>query len=751
MNRIEILKTNLARIKRVEDTDHRDTILDKPGVMKDPLFIRKALAFDHFLTTVPIHIYPEELIVGMPFRERPDQEDPSTRLLPPHGTSGNQYIISANNLIEKGFKDATHHPIPETIENYGVSTRYGLLPRYALEEEIARAKRYGLNENSHPGHHQAGNQFIIKYGWSGLQERAQHKLDSIDHESSEAGKQKVFLRAIIISLKAAKKFAKRYSTLAKELAQTESPRRRKELERIADICHLITTRAPETWWEALQLHWFSHLINHSSGAHQAGRFDQYMWPPLRQELGHGSIEIGKAQELLECLWLKYSSITDYTSDNLQNIILGGVTPEGGDATNQLTYMCLEAIEKLDIIDPKWNFRVHRETPDRFLTKAAELIKKNKSMPGIYNDEPIIETLTNSGVPLYDARDYTNDGCSELLVAGKTSPWAFEGKVKLLKCLERATWRLPEYENYDDLLLSVKKEITSAVKLSTNIISTMQRETPKISPNPWLSASVEGCVDSMRDITDGGATYNNATINISGVADTVDSLAAIKKLVYEEKIINPEELLSALQSNYEDNEPLRQILLNRAPKFGNDDDYVDGIAVELVSFISEEVIKHRNPHGRRFNLGLFSYGDYISHGLMTNATPDGRKAGEGISSNFSPSPGRDRKGPYATMKSVTKIDSTQLANGYSVDVTLHPTALMGEKGVEKLVNLLRSYNKLGGIQVQFNIVDGATLRAAQANPEKYMNLTVRLWGLPAYFTRLPKEFQDHLIKRTGNAM
>ena len=222
-------------------------------------------------------------------------------------------------------------------------------------------------------------------------------------------------------------------------------------------------------------------------------------------------------------------------------------------------------------------------------------------------------------------------------------------------------------------------------------------------------------------------------------------------MYEEKKIAPETLVSALQSNFEDAEPLRLMLLNRAPKYGNDDDYVDSIAVELVSYIAAEVSKYRNHHGTKFKLGLFSYGDYISHGMMTGATPDGRKAGEGLSPNFSPSPGRDSKGPYAVMKSTSKIDSTELANGYALDVMLHPTALMGDEGAEKLVYLLRSYNNLGGMQVQFNIVDGATLRAAQANPEKYKNLTVRLWGLPAYFTQLPKEFQDHLIHRTVNAM
>ena len=751
MSRIETLKTNIAKIRREDFKEQRDTILDKPDIRNDPLPVRKAKALDHYLSTVPIHIYPEELIVGIPFTEKPDPNDPSTRILPPQGISGQLYIDAANSLIEQGYKDEAHHPIIETLQDYGVSTRYGLLPHYALPDEIQPAKKIGLNENSHPGHHQAGNQYVIKYGWIGLQDRAKQRLESLDPESPEAEKRKAFLESVIICLEAAKNYANRYSELAKEQAKTVSPRRRKELEKISQICHLVTTRAPESWWEALQLQWFSHLINHANGAHQIGRFDQYMWPTLKHELEQGTIESEEAQELLECLWLKYSSITDYTSDNLQNIILGGVTSTGEDATNPLTYMCLEATDKLGAIDPKWNIRIHRDSPDRFLLKAAEMIKKNQSMPGIYNDEPIIEALTKSGVPLEDARDYTNDGCSEILIGGKTSPWAFEGKLKLLKCLERATWKLTEYPTYDSLLEAVKQEIAQAVEKTCHNIYTLQSMIPKIAPNPWLSASVDGCVESMRDLTDGGPKYNSSTVNISGVADTADSLAAIKKLVYEEKKITPETIVSALQSNFEEDESLRLMLLNRAPKYGNDDDYVDSIAAELVSYIASEVSKYRNSHGTKFNLGLFSYGDYISHGMMTGATPDGRKAGEGLSPNFSPSPGRDSKGPYAVMKSTSKIDSTMLANGYALDVMIHPTALMGDEGAEKLVDLLRSYNNLGGMQVQFNIVDGATLRAAQANPEKYKNLTVRLWGLPAYFTQLPKEFQDHLINRTDNAL
>ncbi|TFH17404.1 hypothetical protein E4H04_05040 [Candidatus Bathyarchaeota archaeon] len=748
MSRIETLKKNMNRIKRVEDTEQQLTILDDKAVSELPLPIRKARALDLYLTKAPVHIYPEELIVGMPFRERLDPDDQLTRLLPPRSASGQIYLDAGNKLIEEGFTEETYHPVLSSLEKYGYTDRYALFPHYATKQEIKEAQRYGLDESCHPGHQQAGNPRVIKYGWSGLQEMAESQLNNIDYSKPYAGREETFLSSVIICLNAAKKLALRYSELALDQAsKEESPRRREELLKIADVCRLCTMRAPESWWEALQLHWFSHMISHAQGAHQGGRFDQYMWPPLRRELDEGTITLEKAQELLECLWLKYSCYTDYTSDNLQNIILGGVTPDGEDATNQLSYMCLDATDNLDTIDPKWNIRIHKDSPQRFLLRAAELIKKGKSMPGIYNDEKIIEALTKSGIPLRDARDYTNDGCSEILVQGRTNPWAFEGKLKLLKCLEKAIWSIPDYKSFDELFDAVKDEISVGVVMAVSSVNILQRVAPKIAPNPWLSASVEGCIENRLDLTMGGAIYNNATINVSGVADTADGLAAVKKLVFEEKRITSEQLLQALADNYVGHEPLRQMLLNKAPKFGNDDDYVDSIAAELVWFTAEEVTKHRNSLGGGYNLGLFSYGEYISHGMVTGATPDGRRAGDGISPNFSPAPGRDRKGPYAVMKSTTKVDQSLTTNGNALDITLHPSALMGEYGAEKLTSLLRAFNILGGTQVQFNIVDGATLRAAQINPEQYEGLTVRLWGLPAYFTKLPREFQDHLIKRT----
>jgi formate C-acetyltransferase len=438
-------------------------------------------------------------------------------------------------------------------------------------------------------------------------------------------------------------------------------------------------------------------------------------------------------------------------DNLQNLILGGQTPFGQDATNLLSYQCLNATDRLGLIDPKISVRVHKDTPDEFLRKTCELIAKGEYQPGIYNDEAIIPALVKSGIPLEDSRDYTNDGCSEILVQGKTCPWAFEANVKLLKCMELATNRLENFETFENLLNATKDEISLAVNMAIASVNILQAAVPKISPNPWISATVEGCIENSLDITEGGAVYNSSAVCASGLADTADSLAAIKKLVFEKKAVSKRELIEALKANFHGYERLRLMLLNRAPKFVNDIEYVDSIAAEIVEHTAAEVSKFRNPRGGRYNLGLFSYGNYISHGIVTGATPDGRKAGSGISPNFSPAPGRDAKGPFAVFKSTTRVDQQLTANGNALDIALHPSAIKGSNGVEKLMGLIKAMIELGGMQVQFNIIDANVLKAAQSEPEKYKNLTVRLWGFPAYFIRLPKEFQDHLIARTDHGI
>jgi formate C-acetyltransferase len=754
-DRIETLKENLTRLVRVERVRERPTILTDIAMEQEPLSIRKAKALARLLSHSPVYIYPEELIVGIPLGEEPTppQGDGSVnRGLPPEGVSGLGYITRAEGSIERGLSEEPYDPVLIGLQGYGASSTYGLFPHYATEEERARARRLGLDENSNPGHLHAGHARVLAKGWSGLKAIAEEKLEALKELGRSSRKKATFLMSVIVALEGVQAFALRYSQQADEMAAKEDdPRRMNELQEISRVCRAIAQRPPETFREALQLHWFTHLVCSAQGARQLGRFDQYMYPFLKRDLEAGRLTEEEALELLESLWIKYNMVTDFSMDNLQNLILGGQTPDGRDATNPLSYMCIKATERLGLIDPKWSIRIHRGMPDEFLRKACEIIKSGSYQPGIYNDEAIVPALMRTGNPVEDARDYTNDGCSELLVQGKTNPWAFEAKVLLLKCLERAMEDLEAYETFEGLMEAVKEEISLAVEMATSNCNLVQSAVPRISPNPFVSATVEGCLEKMKDLTEGGAVYNSSAVCVSGVADTADALAAVKKLVYEEGSIGKEELLKALRGDFEGQERLRLMLLNRAPKFGNDDEYVDSLAAELIEHAHDEVTKHRNPRGGRYILGIFSYGSYIGHGIVTGATPDGRRAGTGISPNFSPSPGRDVKGPFAVFKSTTRVNQQLTANGTALDLAIHPSALRGPGGIDKLMSLIKGFRELGGMQVQFNVVDAEVLKAAQREPEKHRNLTVRLWGFPAYFVRLPTEFQDHIIARTDHPL
>jgi formate C-acetyltransferase len=750
MSRNEQLRRNLDHEVHEPSPGERPTIFTEPGVEELPLPIRKAMAVKLMLEHVPVHIYPGELIVGIGFRERPPEGD-NPRSILAEDISGESYITGAHKRVATGLAKEPYDPVIRGHTGYMASSKWCVFPHYATPEEVEEARRISLMENSNPGHLQAGNPRLVEHGWTGLKEKAETRMAGIDPSTPRGMKQTTFLRSVIIVLDALRDFSLRYSNLAAREAKTEAdPLRRTELLKISEVCRTITERAPETFHEALQIHWLTHLANHTQGAHQMGRFDQYLWPSLERSLEEG-LTVEASQELVDCLWFKYASFTDVDADNLQNLILGGQTPEGRDATNPLSHMCLDATDRLGLIDPKVSVRIHRGTPEEFLRKTGEIIAKGVCHPGVYNDEAIIPALVESGIPLRDARDYTNDGCSEILVQGKTNPWAYEARVKLLTCLERVTERLEEYETFGEVMAAIKDEVSLAVTMATSTTNLIQAATPLISPNPLISATVGDCIEKALDLTEGGAVYNTSAVCASGVADTADGLAALKKLVYEEGAVGKGELVEALRNDFEGRERLRLMLLNRAPKFGNDDEYVDSIAAELVEHLHDEVSRHGNPRGGRYNLGLFSYGMYIGHGIVTGATPDGRKAGSFISPNFSPAPGRDRKGPFAALKSTTRVDQMLTPNGTALDLTLHPSALRGPQGVEKLMGFLRSFMELGGMQVQFNVADAAVLRAAQMEPEKHMNLTVRLWGFPAYFVRLPREFQDHIIARSDHVL
>ncbi len=455
---------------------------------------------------------------------------------------------------------------------------------------------------------------------------------------------------------------------------------------------------------------------------------------------------------------------------LQNVIVGGQDGEGNDATNPLTYMCLEASRKFDFTQPVISVRVHPQTPDKLLELACRVIQTGAGMPSIYNDPVLIEGLEKYGFPREKARGYSNDGCWEILIPGETEfRW---GPTHALQCLEfvltngksrvftekdKPTLHVPvegiptgdpeEFTTYEALWQAFLRQIDHQIDTYMAQSRFMFGKYYRVAPVPFLSALLDGCLERARDITEGGARYYVNAIMLTGLPNTADCLAAIKTLVFEQGRIGLAELLAALAGDFEGHERLRQQLINRSPKYGNDLDEVDEIAVEISRHFVDRVASCVNRYSPiRFVPGIGTFEDYDLFGRMVGATPDGRKAGRPLAPNLSPVPGRDVKGPTALIHSFGKFDHTSLASGSELDLSLNAKDFRGEDGLHRLMSLVKAFLQTKGTILNIALNDVETLKKAQQHPEQYQNLRVRMGGWSAYFVLLDKRNQDHHIAR-----
>jgi formate C-acetyltransferase len=502
-----------------------------------------------------------------------------------------------------------------------------------------------------------------------------------------------------------------------------------------------------------------------------GRFDQYMYPFLRKDLEEKRIDYYQALELLECLWIKFNEVNKLMDQNLtdliqsypsrQNIVLGGLTKGGTDATNDLSYLCLKATADIKFPQPSLSIRYHMDSPDDFMMDVAKVIRLGLGLPALYNDEAHIPALMNRGVALEDALDYALVGCVEPAPSGKSFPNAAGSKFNFAKCLELTLYNGvdpvsrkkigPEtgedFRDFEQLLAAYKKQIAYAVKqmvVAENIIESAHRE---LAPLPWLSVLVEDCIEQGKEVLAGGARYNFTGPQGVGLATIADSLAAIKKLVFEERKTTLEELKKILSSNFKDNERYRQMLINLAPKYGNDDDYVDILAREVMEFYACEVEKYSNTRGGKFHAGMFPASAHVSLGRIVGATPDGRYCGTPLSDGISPVQGRDAHGMTAVFNSVTKLNHLRTSNGTLLNQKIHPAVLNSDEGLKKLVAAIRAYFSKRAMHVQFNVVSSEMLRDAQLHPDKYRGLVVRVAGWSAFWASIDKALQDDIISRT----
>jgi len=661
----------------------------------------------------------------------------------------------------KSFRDRAVHALPEGVLNVHRSLLF-----------LLTSLGCGV------GHLAPDYARVLRHGLQGIADEAQVRLAALDLTDPSTLRMRDFCQAALVVSEATIRFANRFATLAERLAGAETnAERRGELLEIARICRNVPARPAQTFHEALQAFWFVHLIIQiESNGHSIspGRFDQYMIPFFEADLAAGRLTGHRAQELLDCLWIKFNGIMkvrDRTASIgfggyplFQNLIVGGQDADGHDSTNDLSYLCLDATRRTRLPQPSLSVRIHGGSPPEFLRSAGDLARDGLGLPAFFNDEAIIPVLQHMGVPLAEARGYAEVGCVEPQVPGRTNGYYPAGFLNLGKLLsltlhngtdpvtgERLGVVDPDFRGfgtYEDVVAALDRQLAHVIRLiviGDNILDDLHAQ---LAPNPFVSLFVDDCMARGLAYEQGGAVYNYTGPNSVGLANVADALMAIKRLVFEERRVTMEALLAMLDEDFAGHERARLLLLNRAPKFGNDHEEVDGIARALSARILKAFKQYRNPRGGRYEPGLQSISAHALFRDAVAATPDGRTARMLLADGgISPAQGRDRRGPTAVIRSAARLDHREASNGTLLNIKLSPQSVAGEPGLENLVALIRTYFQLGGQHVQFNVIDSAILRDAQRHPEQYGDLVVRVAGFSVLFTTIDRLLQEDIIERT----
>ena len=791
----------------------------------EPIILRRAKAFKNILDKMPIFIKEDELIVGS------TNENPrGCQTFPEFSYSwlDDEFDTIAERSADPFYiSEENKQKLREAHKYWKGRTTSELATSYmneraikAIEHNVFTPGNYFYNGI---GHVTVKYEEVLAIGYKGIIEKAEKELESINLTDADYIKKSRFLEALIISCKAACNHAKRYAALAKEKASKESDLMRKnELLKIAENCERVPEEGARNFYEACQSFWFVQMLIQIEGNGHSispGRFDQYMYPYFKKDMDEGNITREFAQELMDCVWVKLndmSKVRDLASAEgfagyglFQNMIAGGQTADGRDATNDLSFMCIEACMHVMLPQPSFSIRVWNGSPHEFLLKAAALTRTGIGLPAYYNDEVIIPALINRGLTIEDARQYNIIGCVEPQKSGKTDGWHDSAFFNMCRPLElvfsngmdkgvqvgKKTGDVSSFKTFDEFYDAYKAQTEDMIDLMVNADNAIDVAHMERCPLPFLSSMVDDCIKRGKSVQEGGAVYNFTGPQGFGVANMADSLFAIKKLVYDEKKVTIEELKEALENNYGKGlssadtekmtvEALRKIseggveitddivakvlnqvmangvspekakrygeilnMINEIPKFGNDNKEVDAFARDVAYTYTKPVEKYKNPRGGRYQAGLYPVSANVPLGAQTGATPDGRLAYTPVADGVSPSAGKDVSGPTAAANSVSRLDHFIASNGTLYNMKFHPSALEGNSGLEGFVTLIRGYFDQKGSHVQFNVVSRETLLEAQKNPDKYRSLVVRVAGYSALFTTLSKSLQDDIINRT----
>jgi len=635
-------------------------------------------------------------------------------------------------------------------------------------------------EQRAPGHTALDGK-IYQKGMLDFKKEIAANLASLDYlNDPDATDKSEQWQAMDISCDAVIIFAERHAELAEKLASTESnPTRAAELLKIVEVCRWVPANAPRNLWEAIQMYWFVHLgtITELNGwdAMNPGHFDQHLAPFYHKEIAEGTLTRDQAKELISCFWIKVNNhpappkvgITareSGTYNDFTNINIGGLKNDGTDGTSEVSYIMLEVVEELHILQPGNSVHISAKTPDKFLHAAVHVIRQGHGYPSVFNPDIYILELLRQGKSLQDAREGGCSGCIEVGAFGKEA-YLLTGYLNVPKILEVTlnngvnpvtgkmvgiqTGDPRTFNSYEELYFAFLEQLRFVVNQKMRVSNYIDRMFAKYAPAPFLSVVIEDCISKGKDYYDGGPRYNTNYIQCCGLGTITDSLAALKKHVFEEKTFSMNKIINAISKNFEGEEMLRQTIINRTPFFGNDDDYADSIAVKVYDDLVETIDDKPNiKPGGKYHLNMLSTTCHVYFGKVMGATPNGRLAGKSISDGTSPSHGADIHGPSAVVKSLTKLDHVK-SGGTLLNQRFLPSLMRKEEDIRKLGHLIRSYFTLGGHHIQFNVVDTATLIAAQACPEDYKDLLVRMAGYSDYFNDMNADLQQEVIERTEN--
>ncbi len=737
---------------------------------QDSKQVKRAKALYNALTQIEIGVEPDELIVG-------------------NRTKGVRYGVvfpeSGISWVDLEFETIPTRPQDKfLVHQEDIKTfREQIVPYWkgksledivrdrAGDEVSAISSVVKINQTDHAQGHICPNvKEWLETGPQGYIDQAKSKLGSCTPQ------QKEFYECVILVMQGVQKFMRRYEDVLKETAKAY-PDHAQDLMQVASICHNLQTQPAHTFHEALQSLWFLMVVLHmesNASSFSPGRLDQILYPYYQKDIDDLTLTKEDALELIECLWLKFNEIVYLRNKNSAkyfagfpigfNVAIGGQDQEGKDYCNDLSHLFLDAQEDVGLPQPNLSVRLHEHTNDALLRHAVRCVSKGSGMPQFFNDKAIIHSLEKLGISHEDAMNYAIVGCVELTTQGNNLGWSDAAMFNLNKVLELTLnhgvclltgkqlgpdyGSLSTYKTFEELEAAYKKMILYFMDKMLVCCEAVEKAHIDVLPTPFLSAVIDDCMEKGMDVTAGGAHYNLSGIQMIQVANLADSLAAIKQMVYDEKRIAPADLEHALQTNFDGEEVMRQTLLHRVPKYGNDVEWVDELGAKWARFFRQELGKHTNYRNGPYHTGMYTVSAHVPMGKNVGASADGRLSQDPLADGgLSPVYGRDLQGPTAVLKSVSKMDDDCTTNGGLLNMKFLPDFFKTETGITKFCHFLRTFVDLEIPHIQFNVVSRQNLLDAQKHPEQYRSLTVRVAGYTAYFTELAGDLQNEIIART----